>query len=217
MKKMKKRHKKGFTLIELLVAIFMFTSIAAVVYSTFSTGTAVWERAREAGKDSMSVNSVFYDLSMHLRNSVNYKDKELGFVGGADTFYFCCPAVTIGEESSYAELYRVRYYAEGVDTPEGKKYNLLRKMAPIRDGGYAIDETKGGVLLEGLGELKIEYAYKEEEGPLEWRGEWKYDEDSDKEVPVPGAMRILVSKGEVRLIKYISIPAGELGGVLPWE
>jgi len=211
---MKKRHEKGFTLIELLVAIFMFTSIAAVVYSTFSTGTAVWERAKESGKDSMSINSVFYDLSRNLRNSVNYrdKDKELSFMGGADTFYFCCPAVTITEEDSYTELYRVRYYAEGADTPEGKRYKLSRKMAPIRDGGYAIDEIKGGVLLEDLSEFKIEYAYKEDEGPLEWKGEWEYDEDVEKEIPVPRAMRILVGKGEVSLIKYISIPAGKLGG-----
>lgn len=194
-----KRYKEGFTLIELLIAILMFSIIASVIYSTFSTGTSVWKRTKDATRVSNNINSVLEELAGNLRNSVKYKGLE--FTGEEDTLYFCYLADTMEEEERYTEIYRASYYA----IRENGKYNLFRRTAPLAKGGFDIDDIDEKKLIDGLDEFKIEYALKETMGDIIWEVDW----DKEKK-ETPAALRMKIHKGDITFTKYIQIPTGRL-------
>jgi len=196
-----KKYNTGFTLIELLVAILIFSVVASVIYSTFSTGTSVWKRTKDATRLSMAMNSALQDLAGELRGAVKYRGLE--FEGGENKIYFTCLSETLSEEVQYAEVYRVSYYTEKAE--EENKYNLFKKKAQIDKGGFNIDEdVKAKLVLDTLDEFKIEYAAKDEMDEIMWTEEW----DGEKE-EIPAALRIEIQKEDVKLTKYISVPAGK--------
>jgi len=202
-----KKNKKaltGFTMIELLVAVLIFSIIASVVYSVFSTGTSVWRRTKDATQISMVINSVLEDLAKELRAAIKYtgKDTSLEFTGEKDKIYFCSLSDTVTDEGQYKEIYRISYYADSGQ--EAETLDLFKRKAPLIKGGFEIDDTEERVLVASLDDFKIEYAYRDSMGEIAWSQEWK---NSDE---IPQALRVGIHKSEVELTKYISIPTGKL-------
>ena len=201
-----KKNKKAFTMIELLVAILIFSIIASVVYSVFSTGTSVWRRTKDATQISMTINSVLEDLAKELRAAVKYtgKDKDTNpeFTGEKDKIYFCSLSDTVTDEGQYKEIYRISYYADSGN--EAETLDLFKRKASLIKGGFEIDDTEERVLVTSLDDFKIEYAYRDSMGEIAWSQEWKNPDE------IPQALRIGIHKSEIELTKYISIPTGKL-------
>ena len=148
----------------------------------------------------MAMNSALQDLAGELRGAVKYRGLE--FEGGADKMHFTCLSETLSEEVQYTEVYRVSYYTEKAE--EKNKCNLFKRKAPVDKGGFNIDEdVKAKLVLDTLDEFKIEYAAKDEMDEIMWTEEW----DKEKE-EIPAALRIEIQKEDVKLTKYIPVPAG---------
>jgi len=194
----------GFTMIELLIAVLIFSIIASVVYSVFSTGTSVWRRTKDATQISMTINSVLEDLAKELRAAVKYagKDASLEFTGEKDKIYFCSLSDTVTDEGQYKEIYRISYYADSGE--ETETLDLFKRKASLIKGGFEIDDTEERVLVTSLDDFKIEYAYRDSMGEVAWSEEWKNPDE------IARALRIEIHKSEIALTKYISIPTGKL-------
>ncbi|PIU41215.1 MAG: hypothetical protein COS99_06685 [Candidatus Omnitrophica bacterium CG07_land_8_20_14_0_80_42_15] len=198
---MNKHNLKGFTLIELLVAILIFSIIASVIYSTFSTGLSVWKRTRSVAQVSTNMNSILEHLNKDLRCVVPYKG--LNFTGEKNKLYFCYLSNTVTKDIAYREIYRVCYYLDPSNKEAGK-FDLFKKESSVAKGGFNIDEKEGRELITALDNFKIEYVYKSAEGDIAWSETW------DNPDNMPKAVRITLSVGGMNLVKYISIPAGKL-------
>jgi len=199
-----KKLKHGFTLIELLVAILIFSIIITAIYSTFSTGTAVWRRVGTTNQAYLSMSAILEDLAKELRNMINYKELELA--GESDKVYFSYISNTITEDIEYRQLYRASYFIRPSEK-DAQKFDLVKKASPLTEGGFDIDEVPEQTLVGLLDNFKIEYAYKDSEGEEEeitWKDTWQETDVA------PRAMRISLVKGDLNLVKYVSIATGEL-------
>ncbi len=191
----------GFTLIELLVAVLIFSIMVTIIYSSFSTGTSVWQRTKNATQVSMKMNSVLDDMARDLRGAVKYKG--LDFTGEKDKLYFSYLSETITDEIAYREIYRA-CYSVAPSTEKKGKLDLMRKRASLKGGGFDIDNIEGQRLVDSLDDFKIEYAERDAEGGITWQDKWQDTEN------IPGGMRVTIGKENIKLTRYISLPCGEL-------
>ncbi|MEK6776546.1 MAG: type II secretion system protein [bacterium] len=168
--------QQGLTLLEILVAMFIFSIILGVVYSTFfgSSKTAsliesnedAYQTARSfLGMISLELRALYYDSSSGLGLSGVNKETDGDAV---DEIYFISTSYQrTSPEAREGEIAEIGYFFD-VDPISGKK-RLIRSVdssvdSDIKDGGTLM------LLTEQVKSLDIKYYKKDTK---EWLDEWQ--------------------------------------------
>ena len=167
--------QRGLTLLEILVAMFIFSIILGVVYSTFfgSSKTAsllesnedVYQTARSfLGMISLELRALYYDPASGMGlTGVNHETDG----DAVDEIYFISTSYPRGNpDAKEGEIAEIGYFFD-VDQIKGKK-RLIRSVDPTVDS----DIKKGGTLLfltDQVKSLNIKYYKKDTK---EWLDEW---------------------------------------------
>lgn len=195
----------AFTLIELLIAVTIFSVIAVSVYSVFSTGVRLWDRANPMIEANQSVRFFLNSLSSDLKNSVRYLPDGANFEGGSKAVSFMALVSGQGGPTSHGtELARISYYYDA------SRKAIMRSAATLSEG-FSPDLAKTSEILDMPDgpSFSLEYCYKRPISPTtyeyDWKDEWlKKDMDAGK---IPRGVRITVPGYS----KTILIPTGTLG------
>lgn len=191
---------RSLTLIELLVAISIFSIVAIVIYSTFTTGIIGWKKGEAAISLFHEIRLGMDMISREIRNQVPYNG--VRFVGKADELYFISsiPFPEEGEEE-YRRLAKIRYFLK-----QDKDRLMLfreRRWFPYVEG--TSEDTDTTKLLSDMRALAFQYGEKEGD-TLVWNDTWQNTERW------PVAVKIDLSiGGEVSqsLAKVIYLPYRE--------
>jgi len=158
------RHKRGFTLIELIIVISVLSVVSLAVYTSFSNGINIWQRANE--KSAEEDMDIFLDkFAADLKNS--FKFTGIDFSGREDGLEF---PVLLNSPGLHK-----RSVGKAVYSYDGKTDLLNREEV---DFSQIYEDGKGSIRysLKDVKSFKFQY-YTYDKGRKEylWLDEWVKD------------------------------------------
>jgi prepilin-type N-terminal cleavage/methylation domain-containing protein len=154
--------KNGFTLIEMLITVAIFSVVSVAVYSTFSSGLSVWQRAQKTGiaenRDLLRIEK----LGRELSGAFAFKD--INFIGAKDNLQL--PGIVD------SDIARITYSFDA-----GKKilFRSVMRLADILAAKGESKELKSNVsaYLSGVDKLNFSYFYFDiQKNNYAWRDDW---------------------------------------------
>ncbi|HOW36417.1 MAG TPA: hypothetical protein PL155_08410 [Candidatus Omnitrophota bacterium] len=198
--KLRQKNIKAFTLIEIFLVIGLLAAISIAVYSAFSGGLKVWQRAKGAlaQEDIM----IFLDkISYDLRNSLMYS--QIRFEGKPQSISFGAIVRTPVDlkknpkgDDYTDEIGKVEYYFDG------NKKNMYRRQANY---SQAINHrfSKEYLLSKDITSLKFQYYYRS--------GATYVLKENAKDI-LPSCVRIDLEfkdrKDRRNIVRLVNIPKG---------
>lgn len=182
--KMEKHRKSilniiGFTLLELIIAITIFSISAIAIYTSFNVGIHAWRKADDSYKLRQQARHAFNAIARDLRSSLSFTLKgpdDLlmdSFEGSLNKVSFW--RSVRAQDSKSKVISKITYIVEedkkaDLNNEKGTKslYRILQSYEEFIGG----EEGIKSLLVAGVSDLKIEYAYLANE-KIEWGEEWK--------------------------------------------
>lgn len=192
--------KIGFTLVETVIAISLFSVLAISAYGSFRGGFLAYQKIENQLGKEYELNRLIRDLRKELRNALYYA--EVPFEGETDTLKFPTRLKRYKDKKFEESLYSVSYKLRG-KTLERLEEKLVKR--------FTRDEPVKETLLS-FETFRFQYAYKKQNGSIEWRNEWA----RNPYLGLPKGIRIILKevskKGSApeRTIQLL-VPHGVLG------
>lgn len=182
----------GFTLIEMLVVSSMIVVISLAIYSSFSNGLKIWERANKTIPEE-DLNILFDRFTADVRNSFNFEGIE--FVGEDDRLEF----ITLVESKrlGFKSVGQVRYYYDSIS-------GAIKKE--VRDFSHIYRDDEGVIkyITKSVKSVKFFYYILDPE-----KKSYFWLEETDDGV-LPSAIRMVVElKDEDEIVEFtktVNIP-----------
>ena len=171
----KKKKNKSFTLIELIISSAIIAVVGVAVYSVFSGGLRVWQRAEGFRNYQRSPRLVLERAARELRNSLFFS--QINFEGDKNSISFAGLIEDSSLEKVIYQVGRVTYYldSEGVFCRKQKNY---AQAFTIQNEDYLEDRE----LIWGVDELNFSYlGFNQDLGEYVWFDSWPYFLENDNE------------------------------------
>lgn len=184
-------NKKGFLLAEVLVAASLLSIAGAGLYAGFSQAAKIKTAVYGADALYSPVKFLWMRAAKDLRNSVTLREHR--FIAKQEEMLF--PVLT-----AQGGLRLIRYFY--------KKGSFVRSELALPEK-FVAEDAREMVLIEGVQNLRFEYAYLDEEDKLLFRPLWM----EEPYLGIPKAVRIeLKMKKNGRVFsRIIPIPQGVWG------
>ncbi len=175
----RRTNSKGFTLIELIISSAIIATIGIAVYSVFSGGIRVWQRAESFRTYQRSPRLGLELLTRDLRNCLDFS--EISFQGEEDSISFAGLIESLAEqaEEPVYELGKISYFLN-------QEFVFCRSQQHYGPAFQGQDEDRYKVreLIPNIAELKFAYlGLNPETEKLEWLDTWpKFPEEPDQEL-----------------------------------
>lgn len=198
-KRLAKEKQRAFTLIELLLALALFGIVSTSLYMSLRSGLLLYNRTEEGLQTQHALSRLFYDMDRQLRNAL-YSPQYV-FDGDQKKISFLTVKEVYEEDSRSITLAYMSYEFAS------KRLMFSELMLPEEK------ETKEVLLEDIIRGGTFYYAYKDEDGSIEWREKWE-----EESLPYAIKCRYLVRFNEVdkkdKNLEYIFvIPHGIWGEV----
>lgn len=168
----------GFTLLELIIAVTVFSVVILAVYLSFGVGIRAWRKAEGSYKLRQQARQAFDSIGRELRSAVNFTP--IQFEGGRDWIRFASPAAARDSRDICQGIFEIEYFLEGdkdadkaADASTKSLYRICRTYKEfLREDSEIKKETAKSLLVSGLSDLKLRYAYKKDEN-IVWLESWE--------------------------------------------
>ncbi|MFQ5681579.1 MAG: prepilin-type N-terminal cleavage/methylation domain-containing protein [Candidatus Omnitrophota bacterium] len=197
---------RAFTLIELLVVTAILGVVSLGIFSVFSGGLKVYERAQEDGRVESDARLAMEKMQRDIRNALPFSG--IGFQGSADRISFALPLSYLQEGKTKEKMGKVFYYRDG------QSGSLIRQQHsyPAGDANSSESGDRRDALAD-LASLAFSYYYLDSgDNSYKWASSWG---DGDEQGAPPAAVRIEMKladgKREVFLSKTVMVPVTDTG------
>ncbi len=198
----RKQPAAGFTLVETVIAVMLFSVMAISAYGTFRSGFLAYQRVELTLGSDHELNMLMRELNEELKNAVSFADAP--FEGESDSIRFPSRLLRYTEGRLSEDLYQVSYQFRG--------RKLERTEERLRRSFANHEVVKESLL--SLESCRFQFAYKKQNGGVEWKNEW----GKDPYLGLPRSIRLVIrhvnsKQREPEKTFHILIPHGILGMV----
>lgn len=183
--------RRGYILVEVLVASTLLSLAGVGLYTGFSKAMTLTSRVRQTQALYDPLKMLYFKADKDLRNMVSLR--EYPIVGKQEEIVF--PSARLE-----GELIRVRYFL--------KDGSLMRSEESIPKG-FTAQEAKSKILFSDVKDMRIEYAYLDEEDNLVFKPIWM----DEPYFGIPRAVKLTIKTKKNALVftRLFSIMQGRFG------
>lgn len=171
-----KKSVKGFTLVEILIAVLITSFLGAVIFSVFSQGVRLWDRAYQQ-RSNFDIYYFVEKLNTDLQNSFIFSNDD--FIGKPNSmeFYSLAP-----DQHFKSDLpVKVQYSLQG-SSVNRQELSYEKVLAGNKQGFSQ-------VLLDRISSCQFQYYFTDFQNVFEWMNYWQKD-------CLPSAVKILIEYRE---------------------
>jgi len=206
---LKPKTQHGFTIVELLIASSIFAVISVAVYTTFSLGMKVWQKAEKLSNEEARVFMKIEKMNRELREVFILKERGLFFWGNKSRMYF--PAIVKSEvtklyysfDSGSLTLVKGSETLKKIlaDLEEEKKKKEIKQddKSDGKEEGKERRFPRMSSYLSGVSDMKFSYlGFDIKKNKTVWKDEWK-----EETLPLAVKTEIIIKNEKQTSVTFI--------------